>query len=148
MKARVRVCLFLAMTGGFGVGSADAQVVVPSHPNRFTKRNLGENGGSTVSSGASVVTPAARVEVVQTVAVTPIETWTNTSGQTMEARLLAFSAPVAGEVGPVEIIRGDKVRFLVKGRKGPIDYPLAQLVAADQKKIEALAVVAAKGPPK
>jgi hypothetical protein len=65
----------------------------------------------------------------------------------MEARLLAFSAPAAGEPGPVEVIRGGMVRFLVTGRKEPVDYPLARLGEAERKKIEALAVVAANGPP-
>ncbi len=66
----------------------------------------------------------------------------------MEARLLAFSAPAAGESGPVEVIREGKVRFLVTGRKEPVEYPLVQLGEAERKKIEALAAVAAKGPPK
>jgi hypothetical protein len=66
----------------------------------------------------------------------------------MEARLLAFSAPAAGEPGPVEVIRGGMVRFLVTGRKEPVDYPLVRLGEAERKKIESLAAVAAKGPPK
>jgi len=125
---------------------ANAQVV-PANPDRFTKRNLGDNGGSTAATGASAVTPAPRAVVVQHIAVTPVEVWKNISGQAMEARLLAFSAPAAGEPGPVEVIRGGMVRFLVTGRKEPVDYPLARLGEAERKKIEALAVVAAKGPP-
>ena len=126
---------------------ANAQVV-PANPKQFTKRNPGDNGGSTASAGASAVTPVSRTVVVRHVAVTPVEVWKNASGQALEARLLAFSAPAAGEAGPVEVIRGGKVRFLVTGRKEPVDYPLAQLGEAERKKIEALAAVAAKGPPK
>lgn len=126
---------------------ASAQVV-PANPDRFTKRNLGENGGSTASTGASAATPAPRTVIVRHIAVTPVEVWKNASGEAMEARLLAFSAPAAGEAGPVEVIREGMVRFLVTGRKEPVDYPLARLGEAERKRIEALAAVAAKGPPK
>lgn len=148
MKTRIRACLFLGVIGLFGAGEAGAQVAVPANPNRFTKRNLGDNGGSTASTGASAVTPASRTVIVQHIAVTPVAVWKNASGQAMEARLLAFSAPAAGESGPVEVIREGKVRFLVTGRKEPVEYPLVQLGEAERKKIEALAAVAAKGPPK
>lgn len=126
---------------------AHAQVV-PANPNRFTKRNLGESGGSTASAGASAVAPLSRTVVVRHIAVTPVEVWKNASGDAMEARLLVFSAPAAGETGPVEVIREGKVRFLVTGRKEPVDYPLDRLGEEERKKIEALAAVAAKGPPK
>jgi len=127
-------------------GIASAQVVVPANPNQFTKRSLSENGGS--SAGVSGGTTAAtRPVVVQYVAVTPVQPWINLEGKTMEARLLAFSAPAPGETGPVEVIREGKVRFLVTGKKQPIDYPLDQLGETEQAKIKALATAAAKGPP-
>ena len=127
-------------------GVASAQVVVPANPNQFTKRNLSENGGS--SAGVSGGTIAAtKPVVVQYVAVTPVQPWVNLEGKIMEARLLAFSAPEPGQMGPVEIIREGRVRFLVTGKKQPIDYPLDQLGETEQAKIKALATVAAKGPP-
>ena len=123
-----------------------AQIVVPANPNKFTKRSLSENGGA--SAGASGgITAATRPVVVQYVAVTPVQQWVNLEGKTMEARLLAFSAPEPGQTGPVEIIREGRVRFLVTGKKQPINYPLDQLGETEQAKIKALAVVAAKGPP-
>ncbi len=85
--------------------------------------------------------------VVQYVAVTPVESWVNVEGKTIEARLLAFSAPEAGKSGPVEIIRDGKVRLLVSGRKDPVDYPLEQLGEAEKTKIKSLAELASKGPP-
>ena len=94
------------------------------------------------------MTPQSRTVVVQYIAVTPVEAWANLEGKTMEARLLAFSAPAAGETGPVEIIREGKVRFLVSGRKEPVDFPLDQLGEAERTKIHAIAKTAAKGPPK
>lgn len=129
-----------------GLVSSPAQVV-PANPNQFTKRNLGENGGAGSSTGASAVTPQSRTVVVQHIAVTPVQAWVSAAGKTMEARLLAFSAPEPGEAGPVEIIRDGKVRFLVTGRKEPVDFPLAGLDEKEQAKIKALAEVAAKGPP-
>lgn len=130
---------------GFPLAVA-AQITVPSNPNQFTKRKLGESGGSSVGiSGASTAVP--KTVVVEYVAVTPVESWSNVDGKTMEACLLAYSAPEEGESGPVEIIREGKVRFLVTGRKEPIDYPLEQLGEAERTKIQALAEMAAKGPP-
>ncbi len=126
-----------------------AQIKLPPNPSQFTKRNLGESGGGGssvgVSGGGSSAATASMV--VQYVAVTPVEPWANREGKVMQARLLAFSAPEAGQSGPVEIIRAGKVRFLVSGRKDPIDYPLEQLGEAERKKIQALAEMAAKGPP-
>jgi hypothetical protein len=142
------VCLRLFLFTGLVTSSVavTAQVVVPANPNKFTKRSLSENGGS--SAGVSGGTVAAtKPVVVQYVAVTPVQPWVNLEGKTMEARLLAFSAPESGQTGPVEIIREGRVRFLVTGKKQPIDYPLDQLGETEQAKIKALAAVAAKGPP-
>jgi hypothetical protein len=86
--------------------------------------------------------------VVQHIAVTPVEAWANLEGKTMQARLLAFSAPAEGETGPVEIIREGKVRFLVSGRREPVSYPLEQLGEAERTKIAAIAKAAAQGAPK
>jgi len=147
MKIRFRAWLFLAVFSLGAVDPAFAQLTVPPNPGKVTKRNLGENGGSGASTGASAVTPSSSTVVVQYIAVTPVEAWANLEGKTMEARLLAFSAPAAGETGPVEIIREGKVRFLVSGRKEPVDYPLEQLGEAERTKIEAIAKAAAKGPP-
>jgi len=134
----------------FLVGSvvtAHAQVV-PASPNQFTKRNLGDNGGAGSSTGmAGATTATTRPVVAQHIAVTPVQAWVNAAGKTMEARLLAFSAPDPGQSGPVEIIRDGKVRFLVSGRKNPVDFPLTGLDEKEQEKIKALAEVAAKGPP-
>ncbi len=122
-----------------------AQVAVPPNPGKAGKRNLGESGGAGSSTGAVVAPP--RPVVVQHVAVTPVQAWVNAEGKTMEARLLAWSVPAEGETGPVEIIREGKVRFLVSGRKEPLEYPLAKLGGAERAKIEGLAKAAAKGPP-
>jgi len=127
---------------------AEGQIRLPPDPSKVTKRNLGENGGSSTSAGASLVPSQSRTVVVQYVAVTPVEAWSNAAGNVMQARLLAFSAPTTGETGPVEIIREGKVRFLVTGRKDPVEYPLDQLGESEKARIQALAAVAAKGPPK
>jgi len=147
MKIGIRGCLVGVLFGCLFGGFAEAQITVPPNPGKGAKRNLGENGGSGASAGATAVTPRSSSVVVQYVAVTPVEAWANTGGKTMQARLLAFSAPAAGESGPVEIIREGKVRFLVTGRKEPIDYPLDQLGEAERTKIQAIAAAAAKGPP-
>jgi hypothetical protein len=139
---RIISCLVLLWC----IAPASAQVV-PANPNQFTKRNLGDDGGAGSTTGASAVTPQSRTVVVQHIAVTPVQAWVSATGKTMEARLLAFSAPEPGEAGPVEIIRDGKVRFLVTGRKEPVDFPLAGLDEKEQVKIKALAEVAAKGPP-
>lgn len=148
MKIGFRAWLFLAVLSFGLVAPLRAQIAVPPNPGKVTKRNLGENGGSGASTGASAVTPQSRTLVVQYIAVTPVEAWANLEGKTMQARLLAFSAPAAGETGPVEIIREGKVRFLVSGRKEPVDYPLEQLGEAERTKIAAIAKAAAQGPPK
>ena len=129
------------------VAPASAQLSVPPNPGKVTKRNPGEGGGPGAGTGVSAVTPSSGAVIVQYVAVTPAEAWANLEGKTMEARLLAFSAPAEGATGPVEVIRDGKVRFLVSGRKEPVDYPLAQLGEAERKKIEAIARAAAKGAP-
>ena len=140
----LRIISFLVLCGSIATVSAQ---VVPQNPNQFTKRKLGDNGGAGSSTGASAVTPQSRTVVVQHIAVTPVQAWVSANGKTMEARLLAFSAPEPGDAGPVEIIRDGKVRFLVTGRKEPVDFPLTGLDEKEQVKIKALAEVAAKGPP-
>ena len=140
----LRIISFLVLCGSIAPVSAQ---VVPQNPNQFTKRKLGDNGGAGSSTGASAVTPQSRTVVVQHIAVTPVQAWVSANGKTMEARLLAFSAPEPGDDGPVEIIRDGKVRFLVTGRKEPVDFPLTGLDEKEQVKIKALAEVAAKGPP-
>lgn len=149
MKSGVLLRWPLGMIITASVVILNAQTLVPPNSNQFTKRNLGENGGSGSSAGFSGggTTEAARTVVVQYVAVTPVQAWVNTDGKTMEARLLAFSAPEPGQTGPVEIIREGKVRFLVTGRKEPVDYPLDQLGETEKAKIKALAELAGKGPP-
>jgi hypothetical protein len=148
MKIGFRAWLFWVVLLFGLVAPASAQLTVPPNPGKVTKRNLGDNGGSGASTGASAVTPSSSTVVVQYIAVTPVEAWANLEGKTMEARLLAFSAPAEGETGPVEIIREGKVRFLVSGRKEPVEYPLEQLGEAERTKIGAIARAAAKGPPK
>jgi len=148
MKIGYRAWLFLGVLSFGASPPASAQLAVPPNPGKVTKRSLGENGGSGTSAGASAVTPSSSTVVVQYIAVTPVEAWANLEGKTMEARLLAFSAPAEGGTGPVEIIREGKVRFLVSGRKEPVDYPLDQLGEAERTKIHAIAKAAAKGPPK
>ena len=140
----LRIISFLVLCGSIAPVSAQ---VVPQNPNQFTKRKLGDNGGAGSSTGASAVTPQSRTVVVQHIAVTPVQAWVSANGKTMEARLLAFSAPEPGDAGPVEIIRDGKVRFLVTGRKEPVDFPLTGLDEKEQVKIKALAEVAAKWPP-
>jgi hypothetical protein len=148
MKIGLRECCAAVSVWLFLGGIAGAQLSIPPNPGKVTKRNLSESGGAGSSTGASAVTPQSRTVVVQYIAVTPVEAWANTEGKTMQARLLAFSGPAPGETGPVEIIREGKVRFLLSGGKAPIDYPLDQLGEVERTKIQALAAVAAKGPPK
>lgn len=148
MKIGLRASWFLAILASGWIVSASAQLTVPPNPGQSGKRNLGENGGAGSATGVTGVTPTARPVVVQYIAVTPVEAWANLAGKTMMARLLAFSAPAEGETGPVEIIRKGKVRFLVEGRKEPVDYPLDQLGETERTKIQAIAKAAAQGPPK
>ncbi len=139
---------FLLTLGPIG---SPAQVIVPKlppGPGDFTNRNLGESGGGGSSVGVSPGgVNTGKTVVVEYIAVTAVEPWTNKDGKVMEARLLAFSARKAGESGPVEIMREGKVRFLVSGRKTPVDYPLDQLGEEAQAKIRRIAEAAAKGPP-
>ena len=148
MKIGYRAWLFWGVLSFGLVAPVRAQIAVPPNPGKVTKRSLGENGGSGASTGASAVTPQSRTVVVQHLAVTPVEAWANLEGKTMQARLLAFSAPAEGETGPVEIIREGKVRFLVSGRREPVSYPLEQLGEAERTKIAAIAKAAAQGAPK
>lgn len=148
MKIGFRASWFLGVLWLGLVAPAFAQLTVPPNPGQAGKRKLGENGGAGSATGVTGVTPTARPVVVQYIAVTPVEAWANLAGKTMLARLLAFSAPAEGETGPVEIIREGKVRFLVEGRKEPVDYPLDQLGETERTKIQAIAKAAAQGPPK
>jgi len=127
---------------------AQGQITVPPNPNDATRRKIGEGGGGG-SAAVSVSPPAAasRTIVIQYTAVSPMRQWTNADGKTMVARLLAFSAPKEGAVGPVEVIREGTVRFLLDRGKEPIDYPLVQLSQADQIDIKAIAQAAKRGSP-
>lgn len=120
-----------------------AQLSNPPNPGKSGRRNLGEGGGSAVSTGSAKPSPV----VTTYVAVTPMQIWTNAGGKAIEARLLAFSAPPEGESGPVEVVRNGKVRFLLAGAKAPVDYPLAGLDETSRARVEAIAKAAAKGPP-
>lgn len=120
-----------------------ANPLVPKTSGGSKTRNLG--GGGDLGAGVSV--PKKQTVIVQHVAVTPVRGWTNTGGKTIQARLLAFSAPKQGESGPVEVIREGKIRFLVPGRPQPMDYPIEQLQAEDRAEVERIAKAAAGGPP-
>lgn len=136
------------LTGGILLvftGAVEAQFTVPSTPTQFGKRSLSENGGSSGGNSAvGVVAPrkAPAPIIVELVAVSPVRVWTNGEGQTMNARLLAYSAPKSGEQGPVEVIRAGKVKFLLAGGKEPIEYPLEKLSPKDQIDIKAIAQAA------
>ena len=120
--------------------------VVPSTPSEFMKRGLGDNGSSgTASVGVNEKTP--KVITITYTAVSPLKGWTNTDGKTIQAQLLAFAAPEPGQPGPVEVIRKGKVRLLVPGAKGPVEYPMAKLQEEDKIEIERIAKAAANGLP-
>lgn len=130
-------------------GAAEAQFTVPSTPTQFGKRKLSENGGSGGGNSAvGIVAPreAPAPIIVELVAVSQARVWTNAEGQTMNARLLAFSAPKSGEKGPVEVIRAGKVKFLLAGGKEPIEYALEKLSQKDQIDIKAIAQAAKRAP--
>lgn len=125
---------------------ASAQVT-PSTPTEFMKRGLGEGGrGGSASVGVSERTP--QVRTITYIAISPLRGWTNTGGKTIQAQLLAFSVPEPGAPGPVEVIRDGKVRLLVPGSKGPVEYPMEKLLEADRIEIERIAKAAAKGLPR
>ncbi|MEM9281906.1 MAG: hypothetical protein AAGA96_08775 [Verrucomicrobiota bacterium] len=136
------VILILFFFGGQAILEGQ---IVPPNPNQFTKRNLGE-GGSSISGG-TVSGSVRQTQTVQYISVTPLRDWTNLDGKTIQARLLAFSAPEPGKTGPVEVIRQGKVRLLLSGGKAPVDYPLENLEEADRSEIERIAKLAALGPP-
>tara|TARA_B100001093_G_scaffold146056_1_gene138779 strand:+ start:2633 stop:3091 length:459 start_codon:yes stop_codon:yes gene_type:complete len=129
-----------------GILPISAQVT-PSTPTEFMKRGLGEGGsGGTASVGVSERTP--QVRKITYTAISPLRGWTNTGGKMIQAQLLAFSGPEPGVPGPVEVIRDGKVRLLVPGSKGPVEYPMEKLREADRIEIERIAKAAAKGPPR
>jgi hypothetical protein len=123
-----------------------ANPLVPKESGGTSKRSLGGGGDLGTATGATT-DPSKRTVVVQYVAVTPVQDWTNIEGKTIQARLLAFSAPNPGEEGPVEVIREGKVRMLIPGKPKPVDYPLASLTRNHRDEVEQIAKAAAKGPP-
>tara|TARA_R110002096_G_scaffold435128_1_gene659449 strand:+ start:3590 stop:4048 length:459 start_codon:yes stop_codon:yes gene_type:complete len=139
MKYFAAICILI-------VGAAPLMAqVVPPNPNQFTKRNLGESGVGVNLGGATG--SAKQTKTVHYTAVSPLRGWTNLDGKTIQARLMAFSAPAPGETGPVEVIRDGKVRLLISGKNSPVDYPLEQLKAKDKAEIQRIAEAAAQGPP-
>lgn len=124
-----------------------ANPLAPKESGGTSKRSLGGGGDLGTATGAKT-DPSKRTVVVQYVAVTPVQDWTNIDGKTIQARLLAFSAPNPGEDGPVEVIREGKVRMLIPGKSKPVDYPLASLTRNHRDEVEQIAKAAAKGPPK
>jgi len=120
--------------------------VTPSNPSEFTKRGLSDSGSSgTASVGVTAKPP--KVLTITYTAVSPVRGWTNTDGKTIQAQLLAFSAPEPGQPGAVEIIREGKFRLLVPGSRGPVEYPMEKLQEEDKIEIERIAKAAAKGLP-
>jgi len=144
------ICFALAVL--LFVLSAEAQTVpanplVPKKSGGTSSRNLG--GGSDLRTSTGVnIDSSKKTVVIQYVTVTPLQDWTNVDGKTVKARILAFSAPYAGEDGPIEVIREGKIRMLIPGNSKPVDYPLAQLTRNHRDEIEQIARAAAKGPPK
>lgn len=131
--------------------SAEGQTVpanplVPKESGGRSSRNLGGGGDLGAATGAKVDSSKKTV-VIQYVSVTPLQDWTNLEGKTVRARILAFSAPAAGEQGPIEVIRDGKIRMLIPGKSKPVDYPLAQLTRNHRDDLEQIAKAAAKGPP-
>jgi hypothetical protein len=117
-------------------------VPVPGSRNRaFETRNTGNSTESKIGPEHK----KTKVVTVQYVAVTPVRSWMNNKGDTMKARVLAFSAPEKGESGPVEVIRGGKIRFLLFNTKKPILYPVANLSEADQEYVRGIAKAAQRG---
>jgi hypothetical protein len=147
-----RLCLLLALAAGLSVlcPVASAQrgvsipVPVPGSRNRaFETRNTGNSTESEIGPEHK----KTKVVTVQYIAVTPVRSWMNNKGDTMKARVLAFSAPKEGESGPVEVIRAGKIRFLLFNAKKPILYPVANLSEADQEYVRGIAKAARRGSP-
>ncbi|MEM7013822.1 MAG: hypothetical protein AAF585_20360 [Verrucomicrobiota bacterium] len=119
-------------------------------PTEAGRRALGNRLNQ--SGGASISAPKQQPPQVTTITYTAVSEqrqWTNTDGKQIIAHLLAFSAPKAGETGPVVVVHNGNVRFLLEGgNKKPVDYPLEKLSDEDREMIQNIAKAAANGPPK
>lgn len=121
-------------------------------PTEAARRALGNRLNQGGGAGASISAPKPPPTQVTTITYTAVSEqrqWTNTDGKQIIAHLLAFSAPKAGESGPVVVVHNGNVRFLLEGgNKKPVNYPLEKLSDEDRDVIQGIAAAAANGPPK
>ncbi len=138
---KVLFLVLLVALGSTGFDSLSAQGVpsnplVPKGSVKSSPRNVGGGSSEGIEAGLSSTTREKETIVVQYNAVTELRAWTNLEGKKIEARLLAYSIPMPGKTGAVEVLRDGKVLFLIPGQTKPIQYPKDQLEDDDQIEIE------------
>lgn len=118
------------------VGSAMAQDVprnplVPVPPGFETRDTVERQDISGSVSGS--IKPQPKTRKVTYVMVSESREWRNLEGQVIRASMLAFD-PKPGATGdePLTLVRGEKVRLLVDGRKTPTEYPVSKLSEQDK----------------
>ena len=129
-----RICLWLALAC-----LAQAQIEIPGMPGKSGKRAIGGGG-----SGGAEVTPkeSPKARYTTHIVLAPQRQWTSTDGKQLDGKLIAFEdlvteAPDGATPPPAPeapkkptVVRGDKIRLLVKNK--PVEVPLARLSQADQ----------------
>lgn len=133
--------------------------IVPTGPNKFTTRGLGDRGEGLGSVGFSPVKPQTTSRTVTHIALGDARQWKVTDGRTFVGKLIAFEdivseskvekgaqpVPAAAPAIPAKptVVKDDKARLLVAAKV--YEMALASLGEEDRKFIEGIrAGIAAK----
>ena len=115
---------------------AEQDARLPKTPTAFDT----ETTGSGNQTSAGIIIPDRSPRKVTFTAVTGLRDWRNSKGKVVRARLLAFDMgeTKTGQRTPT-LIKGGKIRLLLKDAKRFSEIPLASLSENDQKFVRKLA---------
>lgn len=142
----MRMHIILPSLGVVAFTIANAQIVVPASPKKFTTRPIGDSGGT---GQVEVIPKDAAMPKKRTITYMVLaegRSWTSNEGKVLEAKLIAFEDVVidgestAAPTPPQHptVMRNGKVRLLA-GRKS-YELEVSRLSEADREFIEQIRV--------
>ena len=99
------------------------------------------------STGTNLTPRTPQTTVATTTYLTKDREWTAADGRKLTARLVAFSAPQAGQTGKVEVIKEGKIRIRPTGSKVSSDIAIEKLAPKDQNFVKSLQIRFSTPPP-
>lgn len=104
------------------------------------RKQLHDRINQPTSPGAKLPARNPTPTVVTITYLTKDREWTASDGRKLTGRLVAFSAPKAGEQGTVEVIKDGKIRLRPAGSKVSSDIALEKLAIQDQTFVKTLQI--------